>query len=84
MNTDQAQDVAAQAVASVAPEIDPDSVDPAARLREDLDLDSLDFLNVIEAVRERTGVEIPESDYPLITSIASLASYLQEREAIRT
>ena len=76
MTIDQAQDVVMHLVTSVAPEIDPDTVGPSTRLREDLDLDSLDFLNLVEAIQQETGISVPESDYPLIGSIGGLASYL--------
>lgn len=82
MTIEESQALAARLVAAIAPDIDPDTVDTTARLREDLDLDSLDFLNVVEAVQQETGVSIPESDYPKITSIASLASYLEQHAAV--
>lgn len=84
MTNEQAQAVAAKVVAAVAPDIDPGTVEVSARLREDLDVDSLDFLNIVEAVHDETGVDIPEADYPLITSIATLASYLAGRTAAHT
>jgi V/A-type H+-transporting ATPase subunit D len=43
--------------------VDPVGIDPAEELVEQLDIDSMDFLNLIVAVHERTGIEIPERDY---------------------
>ena len=52
---------------------------PTTRLREQLDLDSMDFLNVIAALNERTGVDVPEADYPQLATIGSAADYLATR-----
>ncbi len=64
------------AIARVAPEIDPDTIADDEQFRDDAGLDSMDFLNVLAAIAERTGVEVPESDYPQVTTIAALASYI--------
>ena len=49
---------------------------PIQDLREWLDIDSLDFLNVVIAINERTGVEIPERDYPRLVTLADCVTYL--------
>jgi acyl carrier protein len=49
---------------NIAPEVDLSTVDPAADLREAIDIDSMDFLNLVTALHHRTGIEIPEIDYP--------------------
>src|SRR3954470_10973527 len=49
-----------RAVAEVAPDADVSAIDPAADLAEQLELDSMDFLNIVAAVDEATGVDIPE------------------------
>jgi acyl carrier protein len=63
-------------LAKIAPEIDLAVVDRDADIQEELDLDSIDFLNLVEAIHERTGLEIPESDYPKLSSLNSSARYL--------
>jgi acyl carrier protein len=55
-------------LSNIAPEIDLATVDPAADLREAMDIDSMDFLNFVTAVHRRTGVDIPEADYPKLPS----------------
>lgn len=67
------------AVAEVAPEADLAELDPTADLTEQLELDSMDFLNVVVAVNEATGVEIPERDYPELSTLDRFAAYLAER-----
>lgn len=69
------------AIAKVAPDVDVDALDHRADLREEADLDSMDFLHVVTAVHEATGVEIPERDYPQLWSVASFADYLSSSGA---
>lgn len=66
---------------SVAPEVDPASLDPQADLREQCDLDSMDFLNFVIGLHERLGIDIPEIDYPKMRSFAKATDYLSKRKA---
>ena len=63
-------------IAEIAPEVDLTSVDVDADLRRAVDLDSLDFQNLVESVARATGVEIPEIDYPQIRTLRGLTSYV--------
>lgn len=47
-----------------------------ARLRQDLELDSLDFLRLVEVIDTDTGVDIPERDYPAVATVDGLVGYL--------
>lgn len=76
MNAAGARDVVARVLAQIAPEAELDLVDAAADLRAELDLDSIDFLNLVEGIKEETGVEIPESDYAEVRSLDGLAAYI--------
>ena len=67
------------AIAEVAPDADLSAIDPTAALTEQLELDSMDFLNVVVAVNEATGVEIPERDYPELSTLDRFAAYLADR-----
>jgi acyl carrier protein len=67
-----------RAVADVAPDVDLDALTCETRLQEDLELDSMDILNVMVALSERTGMEIPEADYPQLATIGGAAAYLAE------
>ena len=64
------------AIAQVAPDVDPDDLDEAARLREDLEPDSPGFLRLIDAIAQSTGVEVPERDYPQVVTVTGLIAYL--------
>jgi acyl carrier protein len=68
-----------ECIASVAPEAELDALDESADLRDELDLDSMDFLNVLIAIKAATGVEVPERDYPLVRTLAGLLAYVGER-----
>jgi len=61
---------------NIAPEVDLANVDPAADLREAIDIDSMDFLNFITAIHHRLGVEIPELDYPKLVTLDGAVAYI--------
>lgn len=61
---------------NIAPEVDMAALDPAADLREAMDIDSMDFLNFITAVHHRLGVDIPEIDYPKLITLDGATRYL--------
>jgi acyl carrier protein len=65
-----------QEIARVAPDIDPETVGDDDHIQEELELDSMDVLNLVAALHERLGVDIPESDYPRIATPASAVAYL--------
>jgi acyl carrier protein len=76
VNADQARDTVAAILGKIAPEADLDDVEPDEDLRSGLDLDSLDFLALVEGLKERTGVDVPEEDYPQVRCLAGLVTYL--------
>jgi acyl carrier protein len=78
MNTDIHATVV-DALLEVAPDVEPGTLDSDALLREDLGLDSMDVLNLVVALHEATGIEIPEADYGELTTVAAIARYLGTR-----
>lgn len=76
MTTDQAQAAIRTAFVETAPDVDVDALPADERFRSAADLDSLDFLSLIEHLRDITGVDIPEMDYPRVETLSDLASYL--------
>ncbi len=64
---------------NIAPEVDMASVDPAADLREALDIDSMDFLNFVTAVHHRLGIDIPELDYPKLVTLDGAVAYIEAK-----
>ena len=68
-------------VGQVAPEVDLGTVDPGEDLREQLDLDSMDILNLAIGLFQATGVEVPERDYGRIVTVDGAVEYLTGRMA---
>lgn len=62
---------------NIAPEVDMASVDPAADLREALDIDSMDFLNFVTAIHHRLNIDIPEIDYPKLITLDGAVAYIK-------
>lgn len=76
MNATDARSLLARLLGRIAPEADLATLDPDAPLQEGLDLDSMDFLNLVTAVEEETGRTIPERDYPTLSTLAGFSAYL--------
>lgn len=68
---------------NIAPEADLAAIDPAADLREALDIDSMDFLNFVIALHRRLGVDIPEIDYPKLVTLEGATAYLKAKAAAK-
>jgi acyl carrier protein len=64
------------AMGQVAPDVVPEDLVEGARLRQDLELDSLDFLRVIETIAQDTGVDIPEDAYDEVSTVQGLVTYV--------
>jgi acyl carrier protein len=63
----------------IAPEVNPGDLAPGENLREALDIDSFDFLNLLIGFHDSLGVDIPESDYGKLTTLDAMVSYLSQR-----
>ena len=76
MTRDEAIDIMRDVLREVAPEADLGEIGPEEVMAEALDLDSMDFLNFMIGLHERTGIEIPEVDYPQLATAENCAAYL--------
>lgn len=65
----------------VAPDLDPATIADDDHIQDDLELDSMDVLNLVTALHERLGIDIPEADYPQIATAALAVRYLSPRTA---
>jgi acyl carrier protein len=63
----------------IAPEFSPGELDPGRPLRDQVDLDSMDWLNFITALHERLGVDIPEADYAKLVTFDDVVAYLDAK-----
>jgi acyl carrier protein len=64
MSKEDIADLVRSALISVAPEVESQTLDPDANFRDQMDLDSMDFLNFVVALHEANGVDVAEKDYP--------------------
>jgi acyl carrier protein len=79
VNATQLKDAVLEALYSVAPEAEGEPINPGASLRDQLDIDSMDFLNFLVALKDAVGVEIPEADYAQVASLDDCVRYLAAR-----
>jgi acyl carrier protein len=82
MSPEQIRQQVLLALHSIAPEVQASELRTDRPLRDEVDLDSMDWLRFISAVHQRLGVNIPETDYPQIASLDSLLVYLGARLSI--
>jgi acyl carrier protein len=83
VNTEELRALIIEVLSEIAPETDPAAVDPTEDLREELDLDSMDELNMITRLSERLGVDVAEKDYPQMRTLEGAVAYLSGRLAAR-
>jgi acyl carrier protein len=62
----------------IAPEGDYDDLEPDDSLREQLDLDSMDFLAFMRGIHDELGIEVPELDYPQLDSLDDAVEYVSK------
>lgn len=63
-------------ITHIAPDVDIEKLDPTVDMRDELDLDSMDFLRLLEAVETKFGVNIPEGDYQKVNSLQAMTDYI--------
>ncbi len=69
----------AQQLGRIAPEIPFDSIDPSEDLREECDIDSMDFLTLVTALGKALSLPMPEADYDQMRTLDDLIAYLQRQ-----
>jgi acyl carrier protein len=76
MTQDQCKTAVLAIIADIAPDEDLSDIKPDLRLRDQIDLDSMDFLDIVMELRKRHGIEVPEAEYGQLASLDSCAEYL--------
>lgn len=79
MNRSELETIIKTAIGDIAPDADPDDLEADDDIRDELDLDSMDFLNLIVAVSKKSGVNIPESDYAQVLTMDTMCQYVEAR-----
>ena len=81
MKNDEMRKIFLEELTSVAPDLDPATIRGDDHLQDDLELDSMDILNLVIALKKRLGVDIPEADYPRIATTDLAVAFLIEKAA---
>lgn len=76
MTKDDCKKLVIDIISDIAPDEDLSNIKPDVRLRDQLQLDSMDFLDIVMELRKRHGIEVPEADYMQLASLDSCADYL--------
>lgn len=76
MGDQRARDIILGIIATVAPDADLSNVQGDVRLRDQLDMDSMDFLDIVMELRKRYKIEVPKEDYPRLATLDSCEEYL--------
>jgi acyl carrier protein len=81
MTKDDCKKLVIDIISDIAPDEDLTAIKPDIRLRDQLQLDSMDFLDIVMELRKRHGIEVPETDYGQLASLESCAEYLTPKFA---
>ena len=76
MTEDQVQQIVIDIINEIAPDEDTTGLKPEVNLRDQMDLDSMDFLDIVMELRKQHGIEVPEAEYRQLESLDSSAEYL--------
>lgn len=79
MTRDEIKDVILEIIEDIDEEADFATLDADAPLRDQLDLDSMDFLDIVMELRKRYKLQIPEEEYPQLATLASCVNYLEPK-----
>lgn len=75
---DDIRDEILSVLTTIAPEVEPDDIRDDVLLRDQVDLDSMDWLNFLIGIHKRLHVDIPEADYKSLRTLADLINYVKQ------
>lgn len=79
MDESTIRDAISRTLASIAPEVSLEQIVATVPLRDQIDLDSMDWLNFIVGLHEQLHVDIPEADYRKLRTLNDLVAYLRAK-----
>jgi acyl carrier protein len=79
MTRDEIKDLILEIIEDIDEDAEFDDLDPDAPLRDQLDLDSMDFLDIVMELRKRYKLQIPEEEYPELATLTSCVNYLEPK-----
>ncbi len=77
MTSEEIKNLVLEIIEDIDDEADFENLDPDQPLRDQLDLDSMDFLDIVMELRKRHKLQIAEEDYPQLASLTSCVTYLK-------
>lgn len=81
MTRDEIKSAVFSALRRVAPEADPTSLHTDVPIRDQIDLDSMDFLNFMLELHASLGVDVPETAYRDVATVDGCIAYLARHDA---
>jgi len=81
MGDQKVKDIILEIISIVAPDAELGGIKSDVRLRDQLELDSMDFLDIVMELRKRYKIEVPKEDYPRLASLDSCVEYLSPKFA---
>lgn len=81
MTKEEIGNIVLEELGEIAPEADPQSIEPDVSFRDQLDIDSMDFLNFVIALHKKFHIEIPEKDYPKFFTLNGCVEYVSSHSA---
>lgn len=79
MSNENIRAIVVETLKSIAPELEEGDLQSDRPLREQVDLDSMDWLNFLVGLHQRLRVDIPEADYRKLTTLDALVAYLAKK-----
>jgi acyl carrier protein len=83
MTRQEIQATVLRVLGKIAPEADLGALPETAALRDELEIDSMDFLNFAIGLHQALGVDIPEADYERLANLRACVDYLATRLGVR-
>jgi len=81
MTENDTRDVILSVLQSIAPEVESDEIEDDVLLRDQVDLDSMDWLNFLRGIHKRLHIDIPESDYATLRTLADVVGYADKKRS---
>jgi acyl carrier protein len=83
MTKDEIREIVLHVLGQIAPEADMSQIKPNLRIRDQLDIDSMDLLNFVVGLHKQLQVEIPEADYPRLATLNGCVDYLAVQKKVQ-
>ena len=79
MGQDDIRETVLSLLTDVAPEVEADDIEDDVLLRDQADLDSMDWLNFLQRIHRKFEIDIPEADYATLRTVTDLVTYIAAR-----